>query len=240
MIQRRPGTDRRGLLLAVAGCLASAAVILLASGQTWLEVALVREPPLPSVREAFTGGDVLDSLVPLGILVGAAGLVLVATGRAGRLVVGVVLVVAGILVLAPVAFFLDDDGALTAMSWVQAYEEPGSSLYPERDVSLVPAVFALLGGGMSTGIGIFTLIRRRGWPVMGTRYERGPRAVTTTGGGGSQGGEAQGLSAAAAPVGETAMWAAMERGEDPTATPVARTRDTGPGSATRDQPGQGR
>lgn len=214
----RSGSDAGGLLVAVMSCLLAAGVLLAASGLDWLQASIAMEPPLPDARKSFTGGEVIDALVAIGILVGAAGLALIATRWPGRLAVGVVLIVGGLLTLAQVGFFLYDAGMQTAWSWAQDYATAGSSVLPDHQVSPAPAVVALLGGLITVNVGIFTIVRRRRWPVMGARYERRARsrADDTLPAPGTNGPEAQVDTAPV--VTEAAMWSALERGEDPTAT----------------------
>lgn len=219
---RVSGSDRRGLLLVVAGCLTAAAVLLLASGQAWLRVSLPARAPFPGVTQALTGQEVVDVLVPVGILVGAAGLALIAARRVGRLVVASVVVVASVLVLAAVGWFLYDDGFSVALSWAQARTSTvGVSAIPDHDVSVAPGVLALLGAGLSLAVGLLTILRSGRWPTMGARYERRT--------GSASGGTERLVPAAGAAsadgsgtandniTSEAVMWAAMERGEDPTA-----------------------
>ncbi|MDQ3715892.1 MAG: Trp biosynthesis-associated membrane protein [Actinomycetota bacterium] len=230
------GSDRRGLLLAVAGCVVAATVLLLASEQEWLRLSLPAQPPLPGESQKLTGQEVVDSLVPVGIVIGAAGLALIAARRIGRLVVAVVLVVAGLLLMALIGFFLYDDGSSVAYSWAQAYAEPGESAFPARDVSVLPAVVALLAGGIPVAVGCFTLARGRWWPVMGVRFER--RTSLDASGeaaGPSRSGTAERCDPRPA-VSEAAMWAALERGEDPTISPTQAGTTAAP-AATRDQSG---
>lgn len=219
-------TGRRGLLLTVVGCVVSAAAMLLSAGQNWLRAILDAQPPLPSRSHTFTGGAIVDSLVPIGIVVGAAGLALIASRRIGRVVVGVVLVVAGLLTLASTGFFLSDGGSDVAFSWAQAYAEPGESLLPQRDVGQAPAVLALFGGGTAVVTGLVTILGSRTWPVMGKRYERQHRSVARdaenrdrTAAAPTNKDQALAEGTATAGVSEAAMWAALDRGEDPTAGP---------------------
>ncbi|MGI8721583.1 MAG: Trp biosynthesis-associated membrane protein [Geodermatophilaceae bacterium] len=230
-----PGSQPRGLLLAVLGCLGAAAILVLASGQGWLEVALSARAPLPAARETLTGQEVVDSLVPVGLLVGAAGLALIATRHIGRLVVAGVVVLGGLAVLAAVGFFLYDDGSQPAVQWAAARAGVGASVLVNRDVSTGPAVFALVGGLSAVAVGVFTLLRSGSWPVMGARYQR--RAASPVPGIQDRSGAARAASSAQpAATSEAAMWAALERGEDPTAGP-AQAGTTEPPGATRDQRG---
>lgn len=227
--------DRRALLMAIAGCLAAAVAMLLASGQVWLEVALAPQPPLPGVSRAFTGGEVVDLLVPISILVGAAGLALIATRRVGRLVVASIVVLAGLLVLVAVGFFVYDEGSTAAYSWAQAYAAAGESVFPDREVSVMPAVLALVAGVIALASGLLSILGSRRWPVMGARYE--PRTGSVSGTRVSEPSAVQPAAPAnsSPPANEAAMWAALERGEDPTAASVESSPDDAT-TATRDQP----
>lgn len=208
---------RRDLILAIGGCVAASAAMLLGAGQEWLHASLSARPPLPSVSQTFTGGDVVDALVPLGILVGAAGLALIAARRIGRLIVGVVVLAAGLLVTAAVGYFLYDDGIIVATSWAQGYVTSAESPFPQRDLSRLPAVIALAGGVIAVAIGIFVMVSSRRWPVMGARYERRSGSASASAEAGTSPAPTGSADAEAAPVSETEMWAAMQRGEDPTA-----------------------
>jgi len=218
------GSDRRGLIFAVIGCLGSAVVLLLASGQTWLTLSLPARVPLPAATQTLTGQDVVEVLTSVGILVGAAGLALIATGRIGRLVVAAAVVGAGLLVLATVGFFLYDDGRLQALAWEQSRATAGESLRAGRDVVVGPATIALLAGGCVVVVGIFTLKRARSWPSMGARYERGPVPASPSPGDPASVDDTGSTEAAAgfdpATTSDLALWAAIERGEDPTAGPL--------------------
>lgn len=217
---RSVGTDRRGLSIAIVGCIAAAAAMLLGSGQTWLRAELPAQPPLPGVSNTFSGGDIVRMLVPIGILVGAAGLALIAARRVGRLVIGLVLTIAGLLSSAATGFFLYDGGVNAALSWAQTYARPGESLFPQRDLTTAPAILACGGGAIAVGIGLFIVLSSRRWPVMGARYER--TRGTTPSSDRSPSPVASESAGPAGPLSETAMWAAMDRGEDPTETGSGR------------------
>lgn len=214
--------DRRGLRLAVVGCVVAAAVLLIVSGQAWLQVSLAAVPPLPAVRQSLTGQAVLSSLAPVGVLVGASGLALVATRRIGRKIVGVALVAAGLLAAGTVAFFLVDDGALAALNWAQGRSSAvGDSALPDREVAVLPALLAVVAALLALAIGVVSVLRSNRWPVMGARYERRSGTPAPN----SDGDESddpktdgpQPRTGGSPQAQEAAMWAALERGEDPTA-----------------------
>lgn len=215
---------RRGLALAVVGCALAAVLLALGAGQVWLRVSLPAQPPLPGDQADLTGQDLVPTLLPVGILVGAAALALLATRRLGRVVVGAVLVGAGLLVAARVGFLLYDDGQLAALSWAQtvAVPPPGESLFPEGDFAQTPAVVAVVACGIGVAVGASTLWTSRRWPVMGARYERASAPPPAPAGSSSA-------------VDEATMWTAVERGEDPTA-PSPETPSLPSPMPTRDRP----
>lgn len=191
-----------GLALAVAGCAAAATVLLLSSGQVWLDVALPATPPLPGARDRLTGQDLAPTLAPIGILVGAAGLALIATRRLGRLLVGLVLAASGLLAAGRIGFLLYDDAGLAALGWAQARSAAAAdSPLPVHDMHELPAVVALAAAVLALAVGLATIRGSRRWPVMGVRYERRTRSGASVD----------------APASESAIWAALDRGIDPTA-----------------------
>jgi len=228
-------SDRRGLFLAVGGCAVAAAILLLAAGQPWLLATLPAQPPLPAVQKTFRGGEVVEFLVPVGILAGAAGLALIATRRIGRLVVGCGLTAAGFLVMLASGFFLYDDGVNTALAWAQAYAPPGGSLVPDRDVSTVPAGLAAAAGGLALVVGLLASLLSGRWPVMGARYERRTRSSGRAVGRRASVAGVRPAGGASPGADEAAMWSAVERGEDPTMPQSDADPDDGR-ATTRDQP----
>lgn len=214
---------RRGLALAVVGCAVAAVILVLGASQVWLSVSLPADPPLPGDQADLTGQDLVPTLLPVGLLVGAAALALLATRRLGRIVVGAVLVGAGLLVAARVGFLLYDDGRLAALSWADTRAGlPGGSVNPERDFAPAPAVVALLACLVVVAVGVWTLRTGRHWPVMGARYERGSATPSTSVNGSPMADEAT-------------IWKAVERGEDPTAASLVPPSPPGP-VPTRDRP----
>jgi uncharacterized membrane protein (TIGR02234 family) len=65
-------------------------------------------------------------------------------------------------------------------------------------------VLALLAGALGVAAGVTTVLRGRGWPGMGRRYERDAAAV---------------LPPRTDEDRAQAAWQALDRGEDPTGTP---------------------
>jgi uncharacterized membrane protein (TIGR02234 family) len=183
-------SPRRELSAAGLLCLLGAVLVLVAAGRTWTSLD-VPAGPLAGAREVgSTGAELVPGVRALG-LAGLAGVVaLVATRRAGRVVVGVVLLLVGAGTVAAVV--LPDlasatlraqgaDGRVATRAW--------------------PSVTAA-GGLLVAAAGGLTVLRGRSWPAMGQRYE-------TPGAPGA---------APAQPAGERSLWEALDRGEDPTNT----------------------
>ena len=79
----------RGLKLALLGCLASGALILLAGGRVWAEVAYPDRP------RTVTGTALVPSLPTWGLVALAGVVAVAATRRWGRILVGGALAAAG-------------------------------------------------------------------------------------------------------------------------------------------------
>ncbi len=185
--------DRRELLLAVLLAVAGGGLALLAASQTWAR-GMVTGPVTIPVAAA---GRTLAPLVPaLGLVAIAAPIVLWAGRRVGRVLAGVVLVLAG-LGLAANAVTTGQDPARALR------EEAGRAVAQQdarpRDVrgSAWPWV-ATAGGALTAASGALTLARGRRWPAMSARYERS-------------------RPAAGAARESARMWDALDRGDDPTA-----------------------
>ena len=190
--RRRP---RTGLVLVGAG----AVLLLVAAGRPWLHVVLDRPPPLPAAGREVTGADVLAWLRPVALL-GLAGVpALLAARRAGRVLVGLLLVAAG-LVAAVRCTALATGGtpALLARSG-------GAGGVAQADATAWPLLAAAGGLVLAAGAVAVLLSGRSGG--LSARYEAPaarevPPAATT---------DARG--------GEAAAWDALDRGDDPTRGP---------------------
>jgi uncharacterized membrane protein (TIGR02234 family) len=185
---------RRELLIAVAACLAGAALAVLTAGRTWAHVGTT-SPLFGHHTVGLTGRDLTPVVSALG-LVGLAGVVAVAaTRRTGRAVVGVLVALAGLGVLVQTAAILAD-----SRHWVRGpladHVHVGSATPDAVHLNAWPYL-ALLAGLLLAAAGTLTAARGRAWAALGARYERAPRPT-------------------AAP--ERALWEALDRGEDPTQT----------------------
>jgi uncharacterized membrane protein (TIGR02234 family) len=201
-----PGAARRELGLVLGGAVLGAALPLLAAGQEWATITAQRRPPLPPVIAAATGGE-LAPLAPAAalVLLASAGALLAVRG-AGRAVVGVLMAVAGAAVAWSSGRVLG--GADVVTTQLTALGVPSTDLV----VDVVPAwpVLAAAGGVLGVLAGLVAALRGRRWPALGRRYERP---------GDPAGPGAAGRPAAPADDEQRAQaaWAALDRGDDPTA-----------------------
>lgn len=200
---------RRELAAAVAGAAVAGGLALSAGGQAWATVTVDRRAPLPPVTGLLTGGDAAPLGTAAGLVLLAGAVALLAVRGAGRVLVGLLLAVAGgVLVWSGVralAGGLEDAAASLDLGGLAAQ---GTRV----ETSAVWPSLALVAGALGILAGVLVAVRGRGWPAMGRRYERAPAAsprpasqARDAGGGGTD--EERAAEA----------WKALDRGEDPTA-----------------------
>lgn len=196
---------RRELTAAVLGSVLAGALALSAGGQAWARVTVVRQLPLPPLHLALTGSQAAPLVPATGLVLLAAGLALLALRGAGRIAAGLLMAVAGGVLgwsgLRALTGGLGD--ASTRLPAVGRGAGPVT-------VSVAAAwpVLTLLAGLLGIAAGLLVVLRGRGWPAMGRRYER------------------DGAVPPSAPPARTdeeraqAAWRALDRGEDPTEDPT--------------------
>ncbi|MFS8477763.1 MAG: Trp biosynthesis-associated membrane protein [Micromonosporaceae bacterium] len=146
-------SSRREFTLVVLGCLAGAGLALFAATRAWAVEVTLRPAPLPPLHTPRTGAALLPWLPALAVVALAGAGALPATRRAGRTAVGVLLLAAGLGIVAGGGFGLAGDG---------------SAVWPGL----------CLGGGVAvTAAAAGAVLRGRRWPAMGGRYERPGRAT---------------------------------------------------------------
>ena len=179
-------------LLAVLLCLAGAFLVLVASGRAWVLVDLVPTPLLPPQALAVTGRDMSDGLAALG-LAGLAGVpALAATRGRGRLFVGGILLAVGAGVVAVVAGLAAS--GLTRAALDTEFVRGNGAETAGSSVTAWP--WACAAGGLLLALaGLLVAARGSRWGGLGRKYEP-PQP--------------------ARPAGEPDLWAALDRGEDPT------------------------
>jgi hypothetical protein len=183
---------------------------LLAASRGWAVEVIDRPAPLPDQVSRRTGGDLRPWLPALGWAGLAGAGALLATRAAARRLVGGLLGLAGAGIGA---------GAVAAVAAGGPVGAPA--------VAAAGGLLVLLAGGLA-------VVRSGRWPAMGARYERrsptgagrsgraaaaGAATESATAGGETpdSAGAAPGPAAGDAGRGVAAMWAALDRGEDPTA-----------------------
>ncbi|MEJ3747780.1 Trp biosynthesis-associated membrane protein [Actinomycetes bacterium KLBMP 9797] len=146
------GNNRREMAYAVVLCAAGAGLALFAATRTWTVEVLARPEPMPAVRTARTGGDLLPWLPALALVALAGAGAIIATRGAARATLGVLLAVIGAGVAAGGAYGLSE-----------------STAWPLGCVA---------GGLLAAAGGAFTVARGRRWSSLGTRYERAPEPTS--------------------------------------------------------------
>jgi uncharacterized membrane protein (TIGR02234 family) len=186
-----------------------AALTLFAGGQEWAVITAQRRPPLPPVTAAVTGGEVAP-LAPAAalVLLAAAGALLAVRG-AGRVAVGLLMVLAGAGIAWSSGRVLG--GADVVTDRLRSFGVPASAL--ASDVAPAWPVVAVLGGVLGIAAGLLAVVRGRRWPAMGRRYERPD---------GTASGPVRPVPAATDEQRAQSAWTALDRGEDPTEGPAQR------------------
>ncbi|GHE13004.1 Trp biosynthesis-associated membrane protein [Klenkia taihuensis] len=161
---------RRELTAAVLLCAVAGGLALSAGGQSWAAVTVTRPAPLPPVDTALTGSALAPLVPAAGLLLLAAAVALFAVRSWGRVVVGVLVVAAGVALGTAAVRTLT--GTLTVDP-----ADLGSQIGLDRaevvvDPSVGWPVLALLAGVLGVLGGLLVVLRGRGWPGLGQRYQR--------------------------------------------------------------------
>ena len=182
----QPG--RRGLGVAVTGCVLGGAVALFAVGRVWLHYTVPRTG-LADLRASATGHTTAGAAGTLALVVLAGVVVLPATRGLGRRIAGALIALAGLgigyLAVLTIAFTTDQ------------LDVPEASTYTDGRATPWPWI-ALVAGVVAVATGVFAAVASGGWPAMGRRYE-------------SAGAAKRG------PATETSIWDRLDEGDDPTA-----------------------
>ena len=180
--------SRRAYGLALVTLATGGLLVVFGYGRTWLtaDVPLVAGAEGTERLPQYTGGALFPLAAACGWLA-LAGLVgVVATRQSGRRLVAVVLVAAGLTAAAAaVAFAADPAGRLGTVSG------PGVATVVVAVESTPWWTVALAGALAVLAAAVWTIARGGGWPTMGARYDRSPRA-------------------------DISPWEAMDKGQDPT------------------------
>lgn len=213
----RPAPRPGSRLVAVLAVLVGAGLVVVSSGRPWAQVT-VADLPGPDVVTA--DGQLVAPGATAVALVAAAGAVVLATsGRAVRLIVAALLVLAGGGVAAMGAAVLATPAAAVAPAVATATGTTGAPVPDGAHATAWPVV-AGLGGLLVVGGGAVGLLRGRRWAGPSRRFERAggtPAAVSATGTKGP--GPATDGGAGRAPTTKDERldaWDRLTHGEDPT------------------------
>jgi uncharacterized membrane protein (TIGR02234 family) len=195
-------SSRRELTAAVLGAVLAGGLALVAGGQSWARVTVDRSPPLPPVTGVLNGADAAPLVPATGLVLLAAAVALLAVRGAGRVVVGLLMAVAGgVLAWSGLR-------ALTGGLDAAAADLPGvggaRNAAATVDLAAGWPALAVVAGLLGVAAGLLVVMRGRSWPGMGGRYER-------------PGSPAAPARAQTDEDRAQAAWRALDRGEDPTA-----------------------
>ena len=201
------GRPRRELVAAVLLCALAGGLSLSSSSQPWARVTVTREPPLPPTVAVLTGGEAAPLVGACGLLLLAAAVAVIAVRGAGRVVVGLLVAVAGGVlgwsglrgVTGGLDLDLTDVGSAVGLDRAQLTTDPVAGW----------AALALVAGVLGVLAGLLVVLRGRTWPGMGRRYER-------TGAAGTAPPPARRTRPETPEDRHQAAWKALDRGDDPT------------------------
>jgi uncharacterized membrane protein (TIGR02234 family) len=176
-------------------------VALFAAGQRWAGVTADRPRPLPPVDGSLTGSAAVPLVPAMGLLLLAAAVALVAVAGVARVLLGVVLAGAG-GVLAWSAVRALTGGLAEAATQLPGVGRTAGPVTVDATAGWPVAV--VVAALVAVLVGVLVVVRGRGWPGMGRRYER-PGATAPR----ERREEER----------TTDAWRALDRGEDPTEAP---------------------
>lgn len=193
-------SSRRELRLAVLLCLVGSALVLYGASQTW---AILEPTRLGSVAVDLSGDEISGASQALGYVGLAAVLALAATKRLGRVVVGVLVLAAGIGIVIALSRVLHTGLAQRALEHVAS---PSCTPSPCSQYVRLPAVsstvtwvwLSLAGGVLMALSGLLVAVRGPRWAALSSSYT--PPSARP----------------AEPPATDKGVWDALDRGEDPT------------------------
>jgi uncharacterized membrane protein (TIGR02234 family) len=200
------------MTLALALVLCGAALALFAAGRTWVSAEWA-VPDFPAVHVAVSGGEAAP-LVRAGGLVALAGVVAVlATRRLSRRIIGGIVAAAGAGMVVAAPMFWSQVATIADNALVTAAGDPTLTVHAsDRATSGWPVAAGLAGVVVLVG-GLLVTVHGGRWPAMGSRYDAPATAPIRS--------AAEPQPPAGSPARSARepgdAWAALDRGEDPTA-----------------------
>ena len=202
--------DRRTFRLALLLLAVGAALLLLGYARPWA-TALVRQEGLPTLTFELTGREIEPAGAAAAILALAGIAGLVAMRAVGRLVSGVVLLIAGLGASVGALLYGAGSGSRAEVARIVS-DKVGLDVEPVVSTTSW-WLAAVLGGLLVAVAGALAVLRGRRWPQLGRRYERDGEAPAPR--------RAPGSGAAPVSAGATSAWDALDQGIDPTLDPPA-------------------
>lgn len=195
MAPQGEGGRRRGRWIWPAVTAAGCLLVLLAAGRAWVTNA--HDPGGLAEMTSPAGGDLCPVLTPLA-LAGLAGVVAVLAAKgAGRRVIGALLALCGLAAALGTWAATDEEGVRT---WLREHNVLAGAASATWDTVVIWPVLAGLGAALMLAGGIAAVGWGGGWAGMSDRYERTP------------------ASTAPRAADDRALWDALDRGDDPTAS----------------------
>jgi hypothetical protein len=154
-VPTREPNPRRELTLAVLLAVLGSALALFAASRNWVVIETRRPAPLPPVRETISGRDSVPWAAAMAFVGLAGGIALLATKRLGRLVVGLVVALAGAIMVA---------------GGIAGWSTSGADYEQVTVTELWPAA-SIVGGLAALAAGALAVARGRRWAEMGAKYD---------------------------------------------------------------------
>jgi uncharacterized membrane protein (TIGR02234 family) len=174
-----------------AGCL----LVLLAAGRAWITNA--RDPGGVAEMVSPTGADLSPVLTPLA-LAGLAGVVAVLAAKGvGRRLIGALLALCGLAAALGAWTATGEEGVRT---WLREHNVLAGAASATWDTVVIWPVLAGLGAALMLAGGIAAVAWGGRWAGMSDRYERTPAPTVPQA------------------ADDRALWDALDRGDDPTAS----------------------
>lgn len=189
----------KGLRGAAVMCLIGAGLLLWALGRTWVRLEDVSGLTIRGVSDEVSGRDVATGALACAFVGLAAVVALIATRAWGRVLVGVLVVAAGVGALVDLVPLLSNDtlGRRVFRSLAQCDAGGCSARGSVKPTFSGWAWVAVCGAVLMVLAGAFVALRGRSWAGLSSSYEA-PSAPPE------------------ASVTDKGVWDALDRGEDPT------------------------
>lgn len=221
---------KRTYAIALAGAVIGGGLALMASLTVWCRASYQESEAFPAIPLSFTGAD-LTASGAAGAVGLACAVAYIAGGRLLRVVAGLIaLGCAAVLAIGSAGWLIDPDMALSPIIQDRV-GGAGASAVTIVDRPILWPVLVLVAAAALAVSGALAVLASRGWPRMSARYQR--QSARSDGSSATTDGVAPARPLAEtsdAPSGEDSgassdealglqpgeLWAAQNRGEDPT------------------------